>query len=78
MRRGGPCADPLRSPIRDYWGRERGPPKGFKGSARKFMRISYNLLHYLPRQFFSSSKTLDKGCEATAPQGPRERNCDEL
>ncbi|GFV08389.1 hypothetical protein TNCV_328231 [Trichonephila clavipes] len=37
--RGGPCADPLRSPIRDYWGRERGPLRGFKGSVRKLTRI---------------------------------------
>ncbi|GFX10857.1 hypothetical protein TNCV_3196191 [Trichonephila clavipes] len=28
-RRGGPCADPLRSPISDYWGCERGLSKGF-------------------------------------------------
>ncbi|GFU14254.1 hypothetical protein TNCV_3579251 [Trichonephila clavipes] len=29
------CADPLRSPIRDYWERERGMCRGFKGTACK-------------------------------------------
>ncbi|GFV53024.1 hypothetical protein TNCV_1460921 [Trichonephila clavipes] len=30
-RRGGAYPDLLRSPIRDYWGREKGPPRGLKG-----------------------------------------------
>ncbi|GFT95518.1 hypothetical protein TNCV_1558761 [Trichonephila clavipes] len=34
-KRGGPRTDPLRSLIRDYWRRERGPPRGFKWLARK-------------------------------------------
>ncbi|GFT47773.1 hypothetical protein TNCV_2501451 [Trichonephila clavipes] len=49
-RQGVPCADPLRSPITDYWRHARILPWGFKGSALKLMRI-FNLLHYLPHHF---------------------------
>ncbi|GFU63713.1 hypothetical protein TNCV_2414931 [Trichonephila clavipes] len=45
QRRGRSCADPLRSPIRYYWGWERGHPRGFKGSARKKTKISFSFPH---------------------------------
>ncbi|GFU89210.1 hypothetical protein TNCV_2896581 [Trichonephila clavipes] len=66
LRRGAPCADPLRSPIRDDWRRERGWPRGFKGLARKLTQIFFNLLYLLRICFFfssSSSKTRDRGYE---------------
>ncbi|GFY35297.1 hypothetical protein TNCV_796531 [Trichonephila clavipes] len=34
-------ADALHSPIRDYWGRKRSPPSGFKESVRKLTRILF-------------------------------------
>ncbi|GFS52884.1 hypothetical protein TNCV_341691 [Trichonephila clavipes] len=67
LKRGERKADQLRSPIRGDWRRESGPPRGFKGSASKLTRtvlISFNLLHYLPHQFFSSKK-LDRGSEGS-------------
>ncbi|GFY01155.1 hypothetical protein TNCV_5076221 [Trichonephila clavipes] len=71
-------ADPLRSPTRDYWRRKRGPPRGFKGSASKLTRtfwIAFNLLYYFPHQFFRHSIEV---AGATAPQGLRDRNDDDL
>ncbi|GFW60827.1 hypothetical protein TNCV_2672481 [Trichonephila clavipes] len=61
--RGGPCADPLPSPIRDYWGRERGPRMGFKGSARRLTILVRSSASFFESVFYSSSsKIRDRGC----------------
>ncbi|GFV36687.1 hypothetical protein TNCV_1033631 [Trichonephila clavipes] len=68
----------LYSPIRDNWGLEIGPARGFKGSARKFTRVSFNLLHDLRHKFFLSQKGSKEIAGAAAPQGPREMSIDYL
>ncbi|GFW80933.1 putative DD34D transposase [Trichonephila clavipes] len=77
-RRGAPSADPLRSLIKDYWGRERGPPRWFKGFARNLTRIFFIFLHHRisPPPHHSSLKTRDRDCGAAASQG--EKNWDGL
>ncbi|GFX91029.1 hypothetical protein TNCV_5106591 [Trichonephila clavipes] len=43
LKRGGLCADLLNLPIRDGWGHERGPLRGFKELAFKLTRPSGSL-----------------------------------
>ncbi|GFX74168.1 hypothetical protein TNCV_2912011 [Trichonephila clavipes] len=78
-RRGRLGADPLRSRIRDNWGCERGPPRGFKG-------LGCNLTWVFDRSSVPSSESAFillrrhaiKVVGTAEPQGPRERNHDDL
>ncbi|GFW75624.1 hypothetical protein TNCV_4428071 [Trichonephila clavipes] len=54
--RGALYADPLHSPIRDNWERERGPPKRFKESARKVTRIFCIVFHISFCFFFEHTR----------------------
>ncbi|GFU40571.1 hypothetical protein TNCV_3229711 [Trichonephila clavipes] len=83
LRREGPCADQLRSPIRDYWRRKRGPPWGFKKSTCKLTRafILGSLSIFcitLGISFFLFRRRVIEVVGAAAPQGSREKNYDDL
>ncbi|GFW94378.1 hypothetical protein TNCV_1433131 [Trichonephila clavipes] len=61
-RQGVPCVDRLCSPMRDYWGRESGPPRALKDWLGSCQRSLIDLPHHPPGQylFFFFKDTLPR------------------
>ncbi|GFV30311.1 hypothetical protein TNCV_97861 [Trichonephila clavipes] len=78
LKRGGPCADALHLPIRDDLERERGPTRVGSRVDKNSSRSPSIFCLSFRISFFSSSKTLDRGCGGAVPQGPIERQCEDL
>ncbi|GFX13023.1 hypothetical protein TNCV_2356791 [Trichonephila clavipes] len=56
FRRRMPDANTLSSPIRNYCGRKRGPPRGFKGSVDRSRTILRRAWNIIPDLNFSPTK----------------------